>query len=171
MEELNQNVEKNVQTVCFTGHREISDEAMERLPELLGKVIGELCERGAKVFRTGGAQGFDTIAALAVLDKKETYPEIELELVLPCENQTETWDMAAIQTYHYIMQKADYAEFLFESYMEGCMRERDRALVDGSDVCVAYCARSQGGTAFTYTYAMREGLETINLHEMMGDLD
>ncbi len=171
MEELNQSVEKNVRTVCFTGHREISDEAMERLTELLERVIGELCERGATVFRAGGAQGFDTVAALTILNMKETYPEIQLELVLPCKNQTETWDMASIQTYHYIMQNADYAEFLFDSYVEGCMQERDRALVDGSDVCVAYCARSQSGTAFTYTYAMREGIETINLHEMMGEPD
>ena len=35
-----------------------------------------------------GALGFDTIAAQAVLSVKETYPEVKLILVLPCENQT-----------------------------------------------------------------------------------
>jgi uncharacterized phage-like protein YoqJ len=171
MKEINQNMEKTVRIVCFTGHREIPDEAMERLPELLVRVLNELYTRGARVFRAGGAQGFDTVAALAVLDMKETYPEIELELVLPCQDQTEGWDMASVQIYHYIMQNADYCEFLFENYVEGCMQERDRALVDGSDVCVAYCARSQGGTAFTFAHAMQEGLEVINLYEMMEDLN
>ena len=108
MEELNQNAEKSVEIVCFTGHREIPDEEMERLPGLLERVLGELYARGARVFRTGGAQGFDTMAALAVLNMKETCPDVELELVLPCRDQTEGWDMAAVQTYHYIMQKADF---------------------------------------------------------------
>ena len=171
MEELNQNAEKSVEIVCFTGHREISDEEMERLPGLLERVLGELYARGARVFRTGGAQGFDTMAALAVLNMKETCPDVELELVLPCRDQTEGWDMAAVQTYHYIMQKADFCDFLFDHYIEGCMQERDLALVEGGDVCVAYCARSQGGTAFTFAYAMQEGLEVINLHDMMEDLN
>jgi hypothetical protein len=45
------------------------------------------------------------------------------------------------------------------------MQERNRALVDGSDVCIAYLARSTGGTKQTFLYALRQGLEVINLAE------
>ena len=157
--------------VCFTGHRMIPYAAASRLPKLLETVISELCERGATTFRAGGAMGFDTVAALKVLDMKERYPQIRLELILPCRNQTERWDEISRQTYQYILKKADSHRFLFDSYFDGCMLERDRKLVEGSDVCVAYCAHSRGGTAYTVTRAMRAGLEIINLSDMLDDSD
>jgi hypothetical protein len=54
MDEMERNKAKKIQTVCFTGHRNIPNEVMEKLPDLLEKTIAELCERGATVFRTGG---------------------------------------------------------------------------------------------------------------------
>lgn len=162
---MKREVEQDIRVVCFTGHRSIPGEDAERLPDLLEEVIAELCERGATVFRTGGAMGFDTVAALKVLDMKERYPQICLELILPCRNQTDRWDPISRRTYKYILQKADRSRFLFETYFEGCMLERDRRLVDGSDVCVAYCVRNQGGTAYTFSYALRSGVEVINLYD------
>lgn len=157
----------SIRTVCFTGHRSIPYADAARLPDLLGQVISQLCERGATTFRAGGAMGFDTVAALKVLDMKEKYPQIRLELILPCRNQTERWDEISRRTYEYILKNADSHRFLFDTYFDGCMLERDRRLVEGSDVCVAYCARSRGGTAYTFSLALREGLEVINLHDLM----
>ena len=162
------NEENNVRTVCFTGHRSISREDAVRLPMLLEEVISELYARGARVFRAGGAMGFDTLAALKVLDMKEKLPGIQLELILPCRNQTQNWDEISTKTYQYILSRADRHTFLFDSYFDGCMLTRDRRLVAGSDVCVAYCVRSKGGTAYTFTHAIREGLEVINLYDRLG---
>ena len=158
---------EKIETVCFTGHRVIPDDAAERLPDLLAGVIAELCERGATVFRAGGAMGFDTLAALTVLDMKERYPHIRLELILPCRNQTDRWDEISRRTYAYILTKADRHRFLYETYFDGCMLERDRRLVEGSDVCIAFLTKSKGGTAYTYAHALHEGLETINLHDLL----
>ena len=167
MADVDGDQEKDIRVVCFTGHRSIPGEDAERLTELLEDAIVELCERGATVFRAGGAMGFDTMAALKVLDVKERYPEIRLELILPCRNQTERWDSVSRRAYRYVLQRADSHRFLFDTYFEGCMLERDRRLVDGSDVCVAYCARSQGGTAYTFSYALRAGVEVINLNDLL----
>lgn len=154
-------------TVCFTGHRNIAYEAAVQLPALLESVLVELIERGASVFRAGGAIGFDTLAALKVLELKERYPHIRLELVLPCRNQTQYWEEAAVRTYRYILERADSVRFLFDTYFDGCMLERDRKLVEGSDVCVAFCKRSRGGTAYTFAHALRAGLEVINLNDQL----
>ena len=154
-------------TVCFTGHRHIAFEAAVKLPALLDGVLTDLCERGATVFRAGGAIGFDTVAALKVLELKERYPHIRLELILPCRNQTEYWEETAVRTYQYIIDRADSHRFLFDTYFDGCMLERDRRLVEGSDICVAYCNRSRGGTAYTFAQALRAGLEVINLYDLM----
>ena len=156
----------SVRTVCFTGHRSIPYADAARLPDLLGEVISRLCERGATTFRAGGAMGFDTVAALKVLDMKEKYPGIRLELILPCRNQTERWEETAVRTYYYILNQADSYRFLFDAYFDGCMLERDRRLVEGSDVCVAFCNRSRGGTAYTFALALRSGLEVINVCDL-----
>lgn len=154
-------------TVCFTGHRQIPCAAAVAIPALLDRVLTDLCERGATTFRAGGAIGFDTVAALKVLELKERYPHIRLELILPCRNQTEYWEETAVRTYQYILSRADSHLFLFDTYFDGCMLERDRRLVEGADICVAYCTRSRGGTAYTFTQALRAGLEVINLHDLM----
>ena len=159
--------EKSVSTVCFTGHRNIAYGDAVRLPSLLEGVLIDLIERGATVFRAGGAIGFDTVAALKVLELKGRYPHIRLELILPCRNQTEYWEEIAVRTYQYILERADGHRFLFDTYFDGCMLERDRRLVEGSDVCVAFCKRSRGGTAYTFTQALRAGLEVINLNDLM----
>ena len=115
-------------TVCFTGHRQISYGDAMKLPALLETVLTDLIQRGAVTFRAGGAIGFDTVAALKVLELRETHPHIRLELILPCRNQTDRWDDTAVRTYQYILERADEHRFLFNTYFEGCMLERDRAL-------------------------------------------
>ena len=158
-----------IETVCFTGHRDIPRDHAFSLPRVLERELITLVERGATVFRAGGAVGFDTVAALKVLELREIYPQIELELILPCRNQTERWPEAEIRTYEYILDKADRHEFLFERYVSGCMLERNRRLVKGSDVCVAYCYQNRGGTLYTMTHALKEGLEVINLFDALAE--
>ena len=51
--------------VSFTGHREID---AETLREPLYATLEGLISSGSDMFFTGGASGFDTLAALTVLD-------------------------------------------------------------------------------------------------------
>lgn len=54
--------------ICgFAGHRIIKGEIKTRLE----KEISSLCEKGYNTFLSGGALGFDTIAAQTVLKIKE----------------------------------------------------------------------------------------------------
>lgn len=158
-----------INTVCFTGHRDIPRGHAFVLPRVLERELLTLIERGATVFRAGGAVGFDTLAALKVLELREIYPKIRLELILPCRNQTDRWPEAEVRTYEYVLANADAHKFLFDQYTEGCMLERNRALVKGSDVCVAYCYQNRGGTLYTVTHAMKQGLEVINLFDQLPD--
>lgn len=156
-----------IKTVCFTGHRDIPRDHAFALPRVLERELLDLIERGATVFRAGGAMGFDTVAALKVLELREIYPQIELELILPCRNQTERWSNVDVRTYNHVLSKADRHRFVVDTYVNGCMQERNRQLVDGSDVCVSYCYQNRGGTLYTMTYAIKLGLEVINLAESL----
>ncbi len=135
------------------------------IPVKLKKVLKSLIERGAYRFRAGGAVGFDTVAALCVLELKEKYPHIKLELKLPCRDQTKSWKDAEKKVYDYILSQAESVEYVTDHYTPWCMHERNRRLVNGSEVCIAYLKESRGGTAYTFGYALEKGLEVINIAE------
>lgn len=155
--------------VCFTGHRDIgTEEETLRLRACLAKEVQRLVAEGADVFLAGGALGFDTEAALAVLHQKRLTPEIRLELVLPCRDQYARWSPAQIELYERILAQADSHVFISERYFRGVMHKRNRALVDGADVCVAYLRTGAGGgTAYTVDYATRRGVPVINLFDRL----
>ena len=55
------------QTCCFTGHRKIPSKQYEGIVERLPLEITAMIHQGVIYFETGGALGFDTRAAQAVL--------------------------------------------------------------------------------------------------------
>jgi uncharacterized phage-like protein YoqJ len=142
---------------------------MSRLPKLLSKLISEQAENGVRVFRTGGARGFDTLAALAVLDLRERYPDIKLELFLPCKDQTAKWNENDRRAYEYVLDKSDRVSYVSETYYKGCMFVRNRRLVDGASVCIAYYDGGSGGTAYTVNYAAEKGLSIKNAYDILNE--
>lgn len=158
-----------IKTVCFTGHRDIEKTHALRLPSMLDARIRALYERGARDFRAGGALGFDMVAALKVLEIRETLP-LRLVLCLPCRDQTRGWDEASCRAYRYVLDHADEIHYTADRYTPTCMLERDRALVDGSDVCIAYCVKNRGGAFYTCSYALKREVELINLADELPPL-
>lgn len=154
-------------TCCFTGHRSISCEHFKKLPEQLDILFDRLVANGFRRFKTGGAIGFDTLAALKCLEIKKKYPSlpITLELCLPCKDQTNGWSEQEKHVYNFVLSQADRVTYEQEVYTAGCMYARNRRLVDGSHVCVAYLSSNHGGTAYTCNYARQKGVRVINLFE------
>ena len=73
----------NEQTCCFSGHRHLPKKDILHIHNLLVKHILKLIHIGVNTFICGGALGFDTLAALAVLKIRSIYPHIQLILALP----------------------------------------------------------------------------------------
>jgi len=157
-----------MKTCCFTGHRQISRDHLNRLPALLENEILQLLRAGVTVFRNGGAIGFDTVAALKVIALRQKYPQMELEMWLPCRDQDAHWPPDQRECYAYILSQADRVHYISDTYTRACMLERDRRMVDGSDVCLAYCVRTEGGTGYTCQYALKQGVELRNLARLIG---
>ena len=151
------------QTCCFTGHRILPGDVVPRLSRELEQTVRKLIEEGYRYFGTGGALGFDTLAAETVLHLRCQYPQIRLILVLPCRNQTARWRQEDISRYEAIRTKADKVVYTAECFVPGCMLLRNRRLIDNSSVCVAYCTRETGGSAYTVAYARTQGLRVIFL--------
>ena len=146
---------------CFTGHRIVGNDLNI---DTLRRGIEYLINRGVYVFIAGGALGFDTICAQEVLLMKEKYPQIQLHIYAPCNNQTERWKMSDIKIYEEILKRADYVDVPDFPYYVGCMKDRNYKMVDSSAYCIAYLnTTSQSGTAQTVRYAKSKHLTIYNI--------
>lgn len=148
-------------TCCFTGHRVIPARVLPALAGELEQTLRRLIGEGVRYFGAGGALGFDTLAAETVLRLKGEYPDVRLILVLPCRDQTRGWKEADVRRYRDIASRADKVVYTAEHYSPGCMHRRNRHLVENSSVCVAWCTRETGGSAYTAAYARQRELRLV----------
>lgn len=156
------NIDKN-NTYSFTGHRAIPDGMAEYLLQRIKDGVNYLYSRGVKTYLTGGALGFDSLAAKVVIECRSVHEDIRLILVIPCRDQARGWKQADIETYEHIKGLADEVICLSEHYYNGCMHYRNRYLIDNSSACICYLTRTSGGTAYTVRYAKDKGLSVFNL--------
>lgn len=148
-------------TCCFTGHRDIPAQKIPAIEKRLEEEAEALIHQGVLYFGTGGARGFDTLAAQVVLRLKARYPHIRLILVLPCREHTRGWTKNDIHAYEHIFAHADKIVYVSQKYVSGCMQKRNRHLVDYSAYCVYYQTAGAGGTAYTVRYAASRGVRLI----------
>ncbi|MBE6038576.1 MAG: DUF1273 domain-containing protein [Anaerofustis stercorihominis] len=149
-------------TCCFTGHRTIYDNEKD-LRNKTVSVVKTLINSGYVFFGTGGARGFDLLAAEVIISMKKRYPHIKLIFVLPFKEHTKGWKKDDIILYKKLEKYADKVRVLSDEYYDGCMQKRNRHLVDNSSICIAYKRKNSGGTAYTSDYAEKMGLKIIYL--------
>lgn len=153
---------------CFTGHRPAGLPAensggMAALRLRLMRAVCEAADGGVRVFWAGGAQGFDQLAAEAVLLLRESRPELRLALALPAKDQADNWPSEAKQRYNRALAAADTVWYAAERTDTGALLRRNRYLVDHADCCIAYLHRTAGGTLYTVRYALSRGIYVRNL--------
>lgn len=146
---------------CFTGHRHVPKEKLGYVRAALSKEILARINEGVRSFICGGALGFDTLAALMVLEYKALFPEVSLVLYLPCKNQAERWGKKDTWVYNDILKKADEVVYFAEKYVSGCMHLRNRKMVESSGCCIAFLEKNSGGTFFTVRCALKQGKKVI----------
>lgn len=156
---------------CFTGHRTIETAQRAKLVQRLDALLERLAERGYTEFRTGGARGFDTLVALRVLALRRRHPDCKLHLKLPCRDQTKFWGVSEKALFDEILHAADRVDYVAEQYTPSCMYARNRALVDGSDLCIAYLLENRGGTLYTCSYALKNKVALVNLADADVEVD
>ena len=154
---------KKDKACCFTGHRKIPDNHFNYLNKRLNEEIINLIHKGVLYFYSGGALGFDTLAAKAVLKLKRQFPKIQLILLLPCKNQTKYWKISDINTYEQIKSSCDKYIYVSKEYSRDCMHKRNRLLVEKSSYCITYFCGRKGGTDYTINYALQKNLKIINI--------
>ena len=138
------------ETCCFTGHRRLPAGAAGVLAGRLDRTVDGLISSGILNFIAGGALGFDTLAAQAVLRAKDRDPRVRLILAIPCADQNSNWSPRQREVYDSIRLRADVVRILSQKYYPGCMHLRNRYMADRASVCVCYLTKNSGGAFGTF---------------------
>ena len=151
----------------FTGHRPEKlpwgeDELDPRCLEIKAKLatsVETAYEAGYRHFLCGMARGADFYFCEAVLDLRQRRPGVTLEAVIPCEEQAARWTERDRDRYYTLVAACDGETMVQRHYDKGCMLRRNRYLVDHAARLIAIYDGMLGGTMYTISYAMKQGLE------------
>lgn len=150
-------------TVAFSGYRpEKINENIESIKLQLQEVVLRSIDDGFDTFITGMADGFDIYAAQCVLDIKKEKPHINLVCALPFERARGTG-----VAYEEIIAQADEVVTLSNPSNRGAYYVRNEFMVDNCSLLTCYYDGRYGGTEYTVDYAIKKGVEVINIWEQM----
>lgn len=156
---------------AFTGHRP------EKLPwkynEQDARCVGlkrriqdaaeAAYEEGCRRFLCGMALGCDLYFCECVLSLRARRPGVTVEAVIPCPTQASSWPEADRLRYRMLLDACDRRTVVSPVYTRDCMQRRNRYLVDHASLLIAAYDGTPGGTQYTIQYAMRQGLDIVDL--------
>ena len=151
------------ETACFTGHRYLQPAQTAYLASKIPLSLEMAYRQGIRTFLCGGALGFDTMAAQAVLLFRQFRPDVRLVIAVPCPGQAACWSGEDRRRYRQILASADQTVLVSDHYDSDCMHRRNRFMVDASSLLISYVTQFRGGAWYTLRYAMQQGLPVINL--------
>lgn len=174
-----------IKVVAFTGHR---PESMTRNPitqEKLAFEVGKVLRQaindvyhkyGARTFISGMARGVDTWAAQQVLFLRDTHDNPGEPIRLICatvHQQTALWSKEDKETYDRILAKADQVEIIGDGQdVRADLLQRNRWMVDNSEMLIAVWNGKPGGTKYTIDYAEKKHrpIWTMDLSKIPAEL-
>lgn len=158
-------------TACFSGYRAQKfsfpftegEPDYEVLASRLEKAVRAAVNDGYERFYCGAAQGFDLLAAETVLRLREMGEDVRLYCAVPFPGQARDWTEDWKQRYARVLRQSDGVLTVSPSYSRGCYQLRNRYMVDRACRLICYFDGQPGGTAATVRYAVKKGLEIVNL--------
>jgi len=159
--------------LAFTGHRphtiglpeDESSPAMLALKDALAYRIDYLIEhKHVTSFLTGLALGVDMIAAEMILERMETNPDLELEVVIPFKGQTAKWKPKDIERYNAILSSGKVVQRYTpdERYIgRQSYQRRNAYLAEQCNYLMAVWNGKPSGTGMTVNMAQKLGKRCI----------
>ena len=163
---------------CFTGHRPSKlpwgyreeDARCLALKARMMDAVEAAYAEGYRHFLCGMAQGCDLYFCQCALALRQQHPDVTVEAAIPCPTQADARPAEQRRQYQKLVEACDFETLVSQRYTSSCMQRRDRYLVDHASLLIAAFDGSAGGTRYTVEYAMRRGLEIVDLPIVTGDL-
>ncbi len=156
---------------CFTGHRDSKlpwhgneeDPRCAALKERIYDAVEAVYHSGVRHYICGMATGCDFYFCEAVIALRSEHPDVSLEAAIPFEGQSGGWNAAQRKRYDRLVTECDFHTVVQKEYSPGCYMRRNEYMVDSSAVLISAFNGHSGGTMNTLLYAIRNGLEVIQL--------
>ena len=156
---------------CFTGHRpgklpwrgDEGDARCLALKRAIAAAAEAAYEEGYRHFLCGMAQGCDLYFCEAVLALRSRRRDVTVEAAIPCPSQAVGWSASQRARHEALVAACDFETLVSQRYTPSCMQRRDRYMVDHASLLIAAFDGSPGGTRYTVEYAMRRGLDIVDL--------
>jgi len=137
----------------------------------LKRAICSTIEAGCRCFYGGMAKGFDIIAAELVIKEKNAGADIALVSVVPFRGQERGWGSHWSERHDEVLQASDKIIVLNDRYISGCYHERNRFLIDNSDMLICLFNGKSGGTKYTFNYAEKKSIQIVNIWDNINKSD
>ncbi len=148
-------------TVSFFGHREVDN--FFRIEEQLEKLIIELLSTKEYVeFLVGKNGEFDQLVSSTIRRIKKNYRDDNCYhlLVLPYDTAQYRDNYESFNEYY---DQVDIYENYYKAHFKAAFQNRNREMVNRSDLVVFYLERDYGGAYQTYQYAVKQKKNIIKL--------
>lgn len=152
-------------TCCFTGHRKLPKYKIESIIKRLDIEVENLIHQGVTDFVSGGAIGFDLLAASFMIAKREMGKPVRLIFALPCPDHDANWTEGEKQLLRSLLAESDEIVYVSEEYSGDCMKLRNEYLVNRSAYCICALLHQRSGTSQTVGFAGKNGLHVMNVAE------
>jgi uncharacterized phage-like protein YoqJ len=160
-----------INTCCFTGHRpeklpwgdNESDPRCADLKTRIADAVRAAYRAGIRHYISGMAAGCDLYFCEAVIDLREEKSDITVEAAIPWDGQSDCWPEQLRRRYGRLVEDCDFYTLVQQHYTPDCLMKRNRYMVDSSSLLIAAYNGRSGGTMNTLLYAMRQGIEVIEL--------
>lgn len=159
------------ESCCFTGHRpgklpwryNEQDPRCLDLKRRIADAVETAYEQGFRHFLCGMAQGCDLYFCESVLALRKRFSDVTVEAAIPCPTQPDSWPADQRERYRRLVAACDFETVVSSVYSSSCMQRRDRYMVDHAALLIAAFDGSAGGTRYTVEYAMRRGLDIVDI--------
>lgn len=164
-------MQEKAATCTFTGHREgkLPWKGNESAPECLelkrriDDAVRAVYASGIRHYICGMATGCDMYFCEAVLALRAEHEDVTIEAAIPWEGQANGWSAALKARHNRLVEDCDFFTLVQTAYTPDCLMRRNHYMVDSSSVLIAAYSGQPGGTMSTMLYAMRQGLEIIEI--------
>ena len=135
---------------CFAGHGKICDGKIKE--KLLQHITTLIEEENVKDFWVGSYGDFDEYSASILIELKQTYTDMRIELVTPYLREKISANNAYYSHFNCVIV-ADIPENTPHKYR---ILKTNEYMVNKSDYIICYVEHSWGGAAKTFEYAKRK---------------
>ncbi len=131
---------------------------LEGVKKSISKLLDEIISKTDYVYFLNGLSiGYDLYVSQEILKIRNHNKKILLEAVLPYEEQSKNWNEKTRNDYYEIIEKSDVDTLLQKYYSADCFKNRNKYMIDNSQVLIAIWNKKNNHLSHAIRYANSKG--------------